>query len=66
MTEAGYRKIALGFDGAEERSHMGHPDFRVGGRLFATLHGAFTIFVNWNDARSASRRRPRLGGPPGW
>ena len=25
--------------GAVEGAHMGHPDFRVGGRIFATLHG---------------------------
>ena len=32
-----FREIALGFSGAEEGSHMGHTDFRVGGRIFATL-----------------------------
>src|SRR5687767_13355997 len=32
-----FRRIALGFPGAEEGSHMGHADFRVGGRIFATL-----------------------------
>jgi hypothetical protein len=32
-----FRKIALGLQGAEEGSHMGAPDFRVGGRIFATL-----------------------------
>lgn len=32
-----FRRFALGLDGAEERSHMGAPDFRVGGRIFATL-----------------------------
>ena len=32
-----FRRIALSFPGAEEHSHMGHPDFRVGGRIFATL-----------------------------
>jgi hypothetical protein len=32
-----FRRIALSFPGAEERAHMGHPDFRVGGRIFATL-----------------------------
>jgi hypothetical protein len=37
MTEADFRRIALSFDGAEERSHMGAADFRVGGRIFATL-----------------------------
>lgn len=37
-----FRRIALSFPGAEERAHMGHPDFRVGGKIFATLHGAGT------------------------
>jgi hypothetical protein len=32
-----FRDIALSFKGAEESSHMGQPDFRVGGRIFATL-----------------------------
>ncbi len=32
-----FRRLALDLDGAEERSHMGAPDFRVGGRIFATL-----------------------------
>jgi len=33
-----FRRIALAMDGAIESAHMGHPDFRVGGRIFATLH----------------------------
>ena len=32
-----FREMALSLDGAEEGSHMGAPDFRVGGRIFATL-----------------------------
>ena len=32
-----FRRLALSLEGAEERSHMNHPDFRVGGRIFATL-----------------------------
>jgi hypothetical protein len=32
-----FRTIALSFEGAEEGSHMGAADFRVGGRIFATL-----------------------------
>jgi hypothetical protein len=35
-----FRRIALSLDGAEESSHMGKPDFRVGGRIFATLASA--------------------------
>ena len=37
MTPADFRRIALSMEGAEESSHMGSPDFRVGGRIFATL-----------------------------
>ena len=32
-----FRRLALAFPGAEEQSHMGHPDFRAGGKIFATL-----------------------------
>ena len=38
MTAAGFRRLALGFTDAIESAHMGHPDFRVNGRIFATLH----------------------------
>ena len=37
MDAAGFRRIALSLEGAEEGSHMGAADFRVGGRIFATL-----------------------------
>jgi hypothetical protein len=37
MTADDFRRIALSLEGAEESSHMGSPDFRVGGRIFATL-----------------------------
>lgn len=37
MNAADFRRIALSFDGAEEGAHMGAADFRVGGRIFATL-----------------------------
>ena len=36
-TPADFRRIAVSLDGAEEGSHMGAVDFRVGGRIFATL-----------------------------
>jgi hypothetical protein len=39
MTPAAFRRIALGFRGAIEASHMSHPDFRAAnGRIFATLN----------------------------
>lgn len=37
MTAEDFRRIALSLEGAEEGSHMGAVDFRVGGRIFATL-----------------------------
>src|ERR1700758_2361032 len=40
MNVADFRRIALSMPGAEESSHMGQPDFRVDGRIFATLASA--------------------------
>jgi hypothetical protein len=37
MTAAQFREIALSFPEAVEAAHMGHPDFRIGGKIFATL-----------------------------
>jgi hypothetical protein len=37
MNASDFSRIALSLEGAEESSHMGAPDFRVGGRIFATL-----------------------------
>lgn len=32
-----FRRLALELDGACESAHMNHPDFRVGGKIFASL-----------------------------
>jgi hypothetical protein len=37
MTPNEFRKLALSFPETEERAHMNHPDFRVAGKIFATL-----------------------------
>jgi hypothetical protein len=37
VTAEDFRRIALSFSGATESSHMEHPDFRVAGKVFATL-----------------------------
>jgi hypothetical protein len=37
MTAAEFRRIALSMPQATESAHMDHPDFRVGGKIFATL-----------------------------
>ena len=38
MKAADFRRIALGMNAAVEGEHMGHPDFRANGRIFATIH----------------------------
>ena len=37
MTAADFRRLALSLPGTEEHAHMDHPDFRIGGKIFATL-----------------------------
>jgi hypothetical protein len=37
VTRQEFRRMALSFPGTEAKSHMGHPDFRVAGKIFATL-----------------------------
>jgi len=37
MTANDFRGLALSFPETSERAHMGHPDFRVAGKIFATL-----------------------------
>jgi len=38
MNADDFRRIALSLEGASESAHMGHPDFRANGRIFATIH----------------------------
>lgn len=38
LKENDFRRVALGMMDAIEGAHMGHPDFRVHGRIFASLH----------------------------
>ena len=37
MTATEFRRLALSLPETAESSHMGHPDFRVAGKIFATL-----------------------------
>lgn len=37
MTPAAFRRLALSLPEAVESSHMNHPDFRVRGKVFASL-----------------------------
>jgi hypothetical protein len=38
MTNDEFRRVALAIEGTSESAHMGHPDFRANGKIFATLH----------------------------
>jgi len=51
MTPNEFRELALSFPEAIESAHMHHPDFRVGGRIFATL--------GYPDGDSAMIKLPR-------
>jgi hypothetical protein len=67
MTSAEFRRIALSFRNAAEKLHMGHPDFRVGDRIFATLgypdarHG--TVLLSPQDQEGFVRDYPRAFKP---
>jgi predicted DNA-binding protein (MmcQ/YjbR family) len=37
MNASEFRRLALAVEGAVESAHMNHPDFRIGGKIFATL-----------------------------
>jgi len=37
LTADNFRQMALGYPGAVESAHMNHPDFRINGKIFATL-----------------------------
>ncbi len=37
MTSQDFRRLALSFPETSEKAHMDHPDFRVSGKIFATL-----------------------------
>jgi hypothetical protein len=37
MTASEFRRLALSLPEVAEATHMGHPDFRVAGKIFATL-----------------------------
>ena len=67
MTATEFRRIALSLAGADEGQHMGHADFRVGGKIFATLgypdrrYG--TIMLSPNDQELLVRDHPKAFKP---
>jgi hypothetical protein len=73
MTVARVRQLALSFPETQEQSHHGTPDFRVGGKIFATLHTEDRVAVLRLDKMEQSalvEARPdiyaRAWGTTGW
>jgi len=66
MTADDFRHIALSMNGATEGSHMGHPDFRANGRIFATLHPGDQkgmVKLAPEEQRQFMREHPRMFEP---
>lgn len=69
---ARYRRLALTLPGAEESSHMGSPDFRVNGHIFATLayraKGLGTLMLSAEQQTAFVTDAPELFSPApgGW
>jgi hypothetical protein len=72
MTAAQFREIALSFPEAIEAVHMGHPDFRVGGKIFATLgyqnEGRGVLLLSPEAQRELIGQHPEMFEPVpgGW
>ncbi len=72
MNAADFRRIALSFEGAEEGSHFGAVDFRVGGRIFATLaavqHGYGNLMLVLEQQAAFVSEQPEIFLPiaGGW
>ena len=64
MNAADFRRLALLLEGAEEGSHMGAADFRVGGKIFATLasqdQGYGNLMLSPEQQAAYLRRPARL------
>lgn len=72
MTGDEFRALALSLPEATEQSHMGHPDFRVRGKIFATLghpddaHAMVTLLHDQQDALTRARPGVFAPVPGGW
>ena len=62
-----FRELALGFPEAIESAHMRHPDFRVGGRIFATLgypdENSAVVKLKPDEQKEFVRNNPELFRP---
>jgi hypothetical protein len=72
MTTDDFRSIALGLPEAVEASHMNHPDFRIRGRIFATLpnpdNGEAVVMLTPELQAQFVRDEPKVFAPVkgGW
>jgi len=67
MTPNDFRELALSLPEVIESAHMRHPDFRVGGRIFATLgypdEDSAMVKLAKDAQREFVRRNPRVFKP---
>jgi hypothetical protein len=68
MTTDTFRKMALEIPGAVESAHMNHPDFRIEGRIFATLRSIHDedwgmVKLTPEQQRSFLKKAPRVFSP---
>lgn len=67
MTAVDFRKAALTFPEAIESAHMNHPDFRVAGKIFATLgypdENFAVVKLSRDEQRRLVRSKPRVFQP---
>lgn len=66
MTPDQFRKLALALPGAVEGEHMQHPDFRAGGRIFATLGPDLTwgmVKLGEEEQQAFTRAEPAVFAP---
>ena len=67
MTADTFRKMALEYPNAVEASHMHHPDFRIEGRIFATLgypdENWGMVKLTPDQQRSFVRKEPNVFKP---
>ncbi|HVF62337.1 MAG TPA: MmcQ/YjbR family DNA-binding protein [Thermoanaerobaculia bacterium] len=72
MTAEEFRSLALSLPEATEKSHMDHPDFRVRGKIFATLgypdSGRAMVKLIHEEQEALTRARPEVFAPVpgGW
>jgi hypothetical protein len=66
MTARDFRRIALRMKGAVESAHMGHPDFRANGKIFATLrtdNSAGMVKLTPDQQQEMIRNNPEMFSP---